>query len=493
MKKKVLLGVLAIFMIVALVSCDEASFDKLGQLMGGMGNNVYGIEPNMEDVTAVTSTIDNSVKTETDETTGEEKIVIDLDSASEIIQKLSEIGTSTQKLNQTKEELTKPITVEGKTAEEIQIALQDKLDDVIKAFPTDEVVKKLDEKYQNAINDVKNAVETIKDKIPAEPTQADLATVVIINSLAASVNNIEELDTSDTEALINKVVDPALAALDALKVTTEVSNIDVLSDFNITYFLSLKPASSSETGTETVGSRDMSQEEYMPYVQQVEKTLRKVISLMSDEKDGVYVFNEVKYQRFILQMSAIRASYELVSYGLVPDIGIGFLTEEMMNMLYKEKAAGEKINIFGDVFSSVRSRGDFSTNDLALYLLSFVFTEMDKVGTGILKVGEDGNMGTIFKQFISDNAENLKKSPIESLEFKVFVEAYDDKDEVEIEPFNILSDICVFARTTFVIASQAEADGFLSMALNGYSLEEFVSEQMYNLVQFMQGLMKEGE
>lgn len=492
MKKKALLGVLAIFMIVALVSCDEASFDKLGQLMGGMGNNVYGIEPNMEDVTAVTSTIDNSVKIETDET-GAEKIVIDLDTASEIIQKLSEIGTSTQKLNQTKEELTKPITVEGKTSEEIQTALQDKLYDVINAFPTEEVVKALDEKYQNAINDVKNAVETIKDKIPAEPTQADLATVVIINSLAASVNNLEEFDTSDTEALINKVVDPALAALDALKVTTEVSDIDVLSDFNITYFLSLKPASSSGTGTETVGSRGVSQEEYMPYVQQVEKTLRKVISLMSDEKDGVYVFNKVKYQRFILQMSAIRASYELVSYGLVPGIGVDFLTEEMINMLYAEKAEGEKINIFGEVFSSVRSRGDFSTNDLALYLLSFVFTEMDKVGTGILDVGEDGNMGTIFGKFISDNAENLKKSPIESLEFKAFVDAYNGKDEVEIEPLNILSDICVFARTTFVIASQGKADGFLSMALNGYSLEEFVSEQMYNLVQFMQGLMSEGE
>lgn len=492
MKKKALLGVLAIFMIVALVSCDEASFDKLGQLMGGMGNNVYGIEPNMEDVTAVTSTIDNSVKTETDEA-GAEKIVIDLDTASEIIQKLSEIGTSTQKLNQTKEELTKPITVEGKTSEEIQTALQGKLDDVINAFPTEEVVKTLDEKYQNAINDVKNAVETIKDKIPAEPTQADLATVVIINSLAASVNNIEELDTSDTEALINKVVDPALAALDALKVTTEVSDIDVLSDFNIIYFLSLKPASSSGTGTETVASRGVSQEEYMPYVQQVEKTLRKVISLMSDEKDGVYVFNKVKYLRFILQMSAIRASYELVSYGLVPGIGVDFLTEEMINMLYAEKAEGEKINIFGEVFSSVRSRGDFSTNDLALYLLSFVFTEMDKVGTGILDVGEDGKMGTIFGKFISDNAENLKKSPIESLEFRAFVDAYNGKDEVEIEPFNILSDICVFARTTFVIASQAEADGFLSMALNGYSLEEFVSEQMYNLVQFMQGLMSEGE
>lgn len=483
MKKKALLGVLAIFMIVALVSCDEASFDKLGQLMGGMGNNVYGIEPNMEDVTAVTSTIDNSVKTEKDETSGEEKIVIDLDTASEIIQKLSEIGTSTQKLNQTKEELTKPITVEGKTSEEIQTALQDKLDDVIKAFPSDEFVKDLDEKYQKAINDVKSAVETIKDKIPAEPTQADLATVVIINSLAASVNDIEELDTSDTEALINKVVDPALAALDALKVTTEVSDIDVLSDFNITSLWSLIPASSSGTETGAERSRDMSQEEYLPYVKEVEKTLRKVISLMSDEKDGVYVFNEVKYQRFILQMSAVRASYELVSYGLLPSIGVDSLTEEAWALLKNEKGKGEKINIFGDVFSSVKSRGDFSTNDLALYLLSFVFTEMDRIGTGILDVGENGNIGDIFKKFISDNTENLKKSPIESLEFKAFVDAYDSKEDVEIDLSDTLPDICVFARTAFVIASQAEAEGFLPMILGGYSLEEFVSEQMYNLVQ----------
>ncbi len=472
MKKKVLLGVLAVFLIVALVSCDEASWDKIGGLMGDMGNNVYGIKPSMEDVAAVTSTIDNSVKTEKTED-GDDKIFIDLDGASEIIQKLSEIGTSTQKLSQAKEDLKKELKVEGKTSTEIQTALQESLDNVInnKLPSTDSITN---EQVKNAVEDVKTALNTIKDKIPENPTQADLATVVIINSLATQVAELKEVDVHDSDALI-PLVDTALAALDALKVTTEVSDIDVLGEFNITSLLT--------SSSESEESKDTSKEDYMKYVGQLEQSIVKLVSQFAKkDPSGVYEFNKVKYQRFLLQMSAIRASYEIASYALMPTIGSDFLSGDNLTKL----AGDEKVNVFEgqlEEINSLKNKGDFDSNDLVLYVLSVAATEMDKRAKDFLNTD---NAEAIFEKFLEDNAENLKKSPIENLDCSAFVNAYNGKEEIDVDLDSTLSDVCALARTAFVVSLESGLDNLISMfAGENATLEEIVSEQIQKLVHLL--------
>ncbi len=474
MKKKVLLGVLAIFLIVALVSCDEASWDKIGELMGDMGNNVYGIKPNMEDVAAVTSTIDNSVKTEKDEESSEDKIVIDLDSASEIIQKLSEIGTSTQKLSQAKEDLKTELKVEGKKSTEIQTALQDSLDKVISnTLPNAEAI--VNEQVKKVVEDVKTALTTIKDKIPEAPTQADLATVVIINSLATQVAELKEEDAHNADALI-PLVDKALAALDALKVTTEVSDIDVLGEFNITSLLS---------STKKEETKEMSNEDYMKYVSQLEQSIVKLVSQFAEkDSNGVYQFNKVKYQRFLLQMSAIRASYEIASYALMPSIGSDFLSGDNLTGLMGDK----KVNIFTsevDNINKLKNKKDFDTNDLVLYLLSVVATEMDKRATNFL---DTDSAEALFKEFLSDNENNLKKTPIEDLDCSAFVDAYTKKETLDIALDDTASDICALARTAFVVSLESGIDNFILMfAGEDVTIDAFLSEQLQNLVHTING------
>ncbi len=474
MKKKVLLGVLAIFLIVALVSCDEASWDKIGELMGDMGNNVYGIKPNMEDVAAVTSTIDNSVKTEKDEESDEYKIVIDLDSASEIIQKLSEIGTSTQKLSQAKEDLKTELKVAGKEPTEIQTALQDSLDKVISnTLPNAEDIE--NEQVKKVVEDVKTALTTIKDKIPEAPTQADLATVVIINSLATQVAELKKEEEHNADALI-PLVDKALAALDALKVTTEVSDIDVLGEFNITSLLS---------STKKEETKEMSNEDYMKYVSQLEQSIVKLVSQFAEkDSNGVYKFNKVKYQRFLLQMSAIRASYEIASYALMPSIGSDFLSGDNLTGLMGDK----KVNIFEserDNINKLKNKKDFDTNDLVLYLLSVVATEMDKRATNFLATD---SAEALFKEFLSDNENNLKKIPIEDLDCSAFVDAYNNKETLDIALDDTASDICALARTAFVVSLESGIDNFILMfAGEDVTIDAFLSEQLQNLVHTING------
>ncbi len=485
MKKKVLLGVLTILLMVALVSCDDAGFEKLGQFMGGMGNNVYGIKPNMEEVAEVSNTIDNSVSTETSET-GETTIKIDLDAASDIITKLGEIGTSTQKLNQAKEDLKAKVEVkiDGKTEEEaskaVQEALQTKIGDVAtdlaKVTIPDTTDAATKEKLQSALDEVKDALTTIKDSIPEEPTQADLATVVIINSLATEVKNLSgsDVDTSDMDVMI-PIVDKALAALDALKVTTEAADIDVLGEFNLTSLIPTGSSSSEETG------KDLTKEEYMVYVNQLQQSMIKFISLFSEMDNGVYKFNDVKYQRLLLQMKALRSAYELASLGTMPSFTRlnANITEDTYNKL-RNADEENKVNAFqgmDDFFTDlfkINYEDSLNLNDLTLYLLSVIVTEMDELYTQLFDVTNRADVQALLKQFLIDNEDNLKNYPIEELDFSAF--NIKIKDELEFSTDKIIS-LCkeslIVFRTIFVITFESgfNEDWLFKLAFNGQKVE----------------------
>lgn len=457
MKKKIILGVLAICLCVALISCSDESLDKLGSIMGKMGNNVYGITPDMKEVAAVTSTITNSVSTNE---AGD--IEIDLDSASVIIQKLAEIGTSEQKISQTKEDLKKPITIEGKASADIQKALQDKLKEVAKALPTTEETATIEnKKVQSAVAEVKNALTTITESIPEEPTQADLATVVIINSLATEVQELSktEIDTSDTSAMVT-LVDKALSALDALKVTTEAAELDVLGDFNLTSLLSSSSSEASQEGKAVSKDGEEGSSEntdYVAYVKLLKKTFAKIATLISTNENGVYKFDKVKYQRFILQMTALRSTYEVASLGLLPSFGNLTINDANYKTLRYNK--DETANVFPNLdealknLFTINSQDDLTMNDFTLYFLAFLTTEMDKSFNAVFGT-EKNSAAAVFEQFVLDNEENLKQTTIEDLDVSAFdltvVENIDHDKALEIANKTIIT-----TRTALVISFEA--------------------------------------
>ena len=474
MKKKILLGALAICLCVALVSCSDESLDKLGSIMGKMGNNVYGITQDMKDVAAVTSTITNSVATNE---AGE--IEIDLESASEIIQKLAEIGTSEQKISQTKEDLKKPITVEGKTSTEVQVALQKKLEAVSTELPDTSTIK--DEKVKSAVNEVNNALTTIKESIPEEPTQADLATVVIINSLATEVKELSktEIDTSDTSAMVT-LVDKALSALDALKVTTEAADLDVLGDFNLTSLLSTSETSEGES---KAVSKDGEDSETTELLKNLKKTFAKIATLISTKENGVYKFNKVKYQRFILQMTALRSTYEVASLGLLPKFGS--LTID--NTQYENLQKNENYNAFAEFDSSLselfalNNSDDLTMNDFTLYVLAFMITEMDK-SFEVFDI-EEISLAKAFEKFVSSNEENLKSSSVNELDFS----AFDFISSLEFKDGTTKEDACDLSNKTIVMARTA-----LVISVEGLASEDFVYSMLDKTMSNASEIKKDG-
>ncbi len=474
MKKKILLGALAICLCVALVSCSDESLDKLGSIMGKMGNNVYGITPDMKDVAAVTSTITNSVATNE---AGE--IEIDLESASEIIQKLAEIGTSEQKISQTKEDLKKPITVEGKTSTEVQVALQKKLEAVSTELPDTSTIT--NEKVKSAVNEVNNALTTIKESIPEEPTQADLATVVIINSLATEVKELSktEIDTSDASAMVT-LVDKALSALDALKVTTEAADLDVLGDFNLTSLLST--SETSEGGSKAV-SKDGEDSETTELLKNLKKTFAKIATLISTNENGVYKFNKVKYQRFILQMTALRSTYEVASLGLLPKFGSLTIDDTKYENLQKN----ENYNAFAEFDSSLselfalNNSDDLTMNDLTLYVLAFMITEMDK-SFGVFDT-EEISLAKVFEKFVSSNEENLKSSSVNELDFS----AFDFISNLEFKDGTTKKDACDLSNKTIVMARTA-----LVISVEGLASEDLVYTMLDKTMSNASEIKKDG-
>lgn len=253
MKNRVLIGVLTVILVIGMVSCSMDEYAKLGEAMGKMGNNVYGIEPNMQKVNETTKKFDDKVTK--NEATG--KVEVELVPPADLISSVAEIKNATKKTEELKKQLDEPLAKDGVSGGEIQKALKEKVDEIISEATKnvdEEALKNADEKLQSAYQSVKQALDDIKESITDNPTKADLATVSIIKDLATTVSDIAsnpddymkdgELDTEKIIEDANK----ALQALDALKVTSTAADLDILKDFNLASLFSSKAYMEKDAG-----------------------------------------------------------------------------------------------------------------------------------------------------------------------------------------------------------------------------------------------------
>ena len=100
MKNKVLIGVLTVLLVIGMVSCSMDEYAKLGEAMGKMGNNVYGIEPNMQKVNETTKQFDDKV---TRNEAGD--VEVELVKPAGLISSVAEIKNSPKKIEELKEQL----------------------------------------------------------------------------------------------------------------------------------------------------------------------------------------------------------------------------------------------------------------------------------------------------------------------------------------------------------------------------------------------------
>lgn len=410
MKNKVLIVALTVLLVIGMVSCSMDEYAKLGEAMGKMGNNVYGIEPNMQKVNETTKKFDNKVsKNEAGD------VEVKLVDPADLISSVAEIKNSTKKTEELKKQLDEPLAKDGVSGKEIQQSLQNKVDEIISEATKnvdEEALKNADEKLQSAYQSVKQALDDIKESITDNPTKADLATVSIINDLATTVSDIASNPDDymkdgelDTEKII-KDANKALQALDALKVTSTAADLDILKDFNLASLFSSSGSGSKALSDDASSPKD--EDAMRKFMFSAIDSFTKMVSV-----DGK--FDEVKYNRFIFQMRAIRTAYETTAWLVTPSLAKGEDQFAVVDAIINGK------NIIG--------LDSFSANDLVLYAASVVFTECNKLP---VKDGSEFSFKDAVKAYMEKDASVLEDEDL-AKRFEAFENFFNDVDLSKME------------------------------------------------------------
>ena len=405
MKNKVLIGVLTVLLVIGMVSCSMDEYAKLGEAMGKMGNNVYGIEPNMQKVNETTKQFDDKV---TRNEAGD--VEVELVKPADLISSVAEIKNSTKKTEELKKQLDEPLAKDGVSGEEIQQSLKKKVDEIISEATKnvdEEALKNADEKLQSAYQSVKQALDDIKESITDNPTKADLATVSIINDLATTVSDIASKPDDymkdgelDTEKIIEDA-NKALQALDAHKVTSTAADLDILKDFNLASLFSSSGSGSKALSDDSSSPKD--EDAMRKFTFSAIDSFTKMVSV-----DGK--FDDVKYNRFIFQMRAIRTAYETTAWLVTPSLAKGEDQFAVVDAIIDGK------NIIG--------LDSFSANDLVLYAASVVFTECNKLP---VKDGSELSFKNAVKAYMEKDASVLEAGDL-AKRFEDFEKFFNDVD-----------------------------------------------------------------
>lgn len=366
--KKGILVLIVVALVLGLTSCSQDVYSKLGDIMGKMGNNVYGISANMTQVQAATESLSGSVSDDGS---------VDLDKAADIISAVAEVKNSAQKTEALKEELSKPVTDDATTAAAVQTELQNKVSDVSSSLEA--AIAAAPEEQKQLLEDVKAAIDAIE--ISDNPTMAELATVAVLNEIAKTASDVADKVAADSSSLLDEnglteegmaIADSALGSLDTLKVVSEVANVDVLGDLNIAVLLSSFRDVSRDSDVET-------------YMKSLSVTVAKLFSLMT--KDGE--FNEARYNSFIAQCKALKSCYDLAASPYT--------------------ANAKEIADFDAVLTAQVDLG-FTVEDLASYIVFSAFTLADKIAPEASKA--------VVEAFVTENKAALENFG-SSVEFKL--------------------------------------------------------------------------
>ncbi len=404
MKNKVLIVALTVLLVIGIVSCSMDEYAKLGEAMGKMGNNVYGIEPNMQQVNETTKEFDNKV---TKNEAGD--VEVELVDPADLISSVAEIKNSTKKTEELKKQLDEPLAKDEETAKKVQESLRTKMENIISDTKVeDDVLASADDKVKSAYDSVTNALNDIKDSISENPTKADLAAVSIVNDLANTVKNIAEnpdqYNKADGELDTEKIIEDAnkaLQALDALKVTSTAADLDILKDFNLASLFSSSGSGSKALSDDSSSPKD--EDAMRKFMFSAIDSFTKMVSV-----DGE--FDEVKYNRFIFQMRAIRTAYETTAWLVTPSLAKGEDQFAVVDAIIDGK------NIIG--------LDSFSANDLVLYAASVVFTECNKLP---VKDGSELSFKDAVKAYMEKDASVLEDEDL-AKRFENFEKFFNDVD-----------------------------------------------------------------
>ena len=350
--KKILFGLLVVALLLCITACSEDQYAKLGELMGNMKGNVYGIKPNMKDVEAATGKVDDTVKKDGDTVTVE----ISSGDAKTIVDSVIAVQDSASKTEALQESLNEPLLKDAtdQQKQELSDSLKDQaiVSKIADTTGYDDTRKEL----ADAVN---QALDVAAEGISDDPTKGELATVAVLKTLADAVKAGEGY------------ADAGKAAVDALKITTEVGKVDVFADADISSLIG--------NLTDKSIARADDDPEIGQYLSVVSKSLTSIIKCFT--KDGV--FDGKKYDKFILECRAIKTSYEMIAKHYAIDFN-----SPLKNQVLEGGGKGLTIE------------------ELGRYLVATVFTELDRISKASPSAPKDA-LKNFVEKYVSGNYSKL--------------------------------------------------------------------------------------
>ena len=324
--KKILLALIAIAMIFAITACSQDQYKSLGEAMGKMSGNIYGITANLKDVENATNKVDGAVAVDGD---GKVTVKLEAETAASIVNSVVAVKNSDTKKEALKTSLSEPLLGKGATdASKAELKAQITAQATEKTIDTSDLAGD-----QKALAELVNAVlEDVEGSLSDNPTKAELATVAVLTTLADAVKAGDEAAYKEA----------GKAAVDALKITSEIGRVDIFANVSISnLFNMLSEKAISRDGEEA-------EEEIDLFGPLFESSVSEVTACITE--DGK--FTAQRYNKFVMECKALRASYEMI-------------------------AKGYNINVEAPLKGQAAVDSGLVIEDLGHYIISVVFSAVD--------------------------------------------------------------------------------------------------------------------
>ena len=354
--KKILLGLLVIAMILTITACSQDQYEKLGDLMGNMSGNIYGIEANLKDVENATNQVDGAVAVDGN---GIVTVKLEAETAGSIVSSVVAVKNSETKKDALKTSLSEPLLGKGAT-DDSKIQLKTQIATQAENNKITEEQKAANPERAEIATAVNEALAAVGASLSDNPTKAELATVAVLTTLSEAVKN-------GTEESLKEV---GKAAVDALKITSEIGQVDIFANVDLTNLLK-----AFEKGISRDGEEDDIFKKFEPMVKD---SITEIVNCITESSK----FKKQRYDKFVMECKAMRASYEMIAKAYDIDV-----TADLLN-------------------NHPPVDNGLTIEDLGHYLISVIFSAIDTydVNSGI-DVDEDSiadkNMVVFLNGFIN--------------------------------------------------------------------------------------------
>ncbi len=397
-KTQIAIVLIVVAIVVVLFSCSQ---EKLGNFMSGMGNNVYGIKPDLRKPNAAISIVDKISESDS----------LNLSLSGELISTVQDFKGSPNSVKAFRDSMSEKVDTSPAAFIEVRDGMRSKAGEI-----------KGDESFDKDARDMMvildDVAAAITEDLVSEPTRRDVITVAMVNQLVDDIYN----SVKDGTFNVNSVSKQAQGVLDVLKLSTDFSSLNFIGDIDFDDLID-----------SLLVRKEMSRANSKAVVSVVGTTIGKVTGLITEE--GVY--NDARYERFRLEAKSVMVAYELSMspafsdfysfldgpsnrFGMVTDDLTTFLSTAIVSLM--DRLPNEAWKTFLSTYvqgnnvvalSDLKNNASKLENPVSYFEDTFYDTVAGEFGIEAVDMDEDGtpeSRGKVLKMIIGNVHDNITQT-----------------------------------------------------------------------------------